>query len=172
MIRLLGGILVGAGCLGLGCWYRQQFGLRIHHLRCMSSILEMMMSEIRYSKATLPECCKRLAERTQEPYSQAFLEIFEYMRENTGEDFAAVFADRMGKVLAAVPVTRQEKELFLEFAQGTGYEEGRMQLRSIEQHKDMLADIITRLEQEAVKQGKMAVSLGAMSGLLLIIILL
>lgn len=130
------------------------------------------MSEIRFSKATLPECCRRLSERVEEPYKQAFLDIHQSMKENTGEGFGSVFSRRMESCLESVPVMKQEKELFLKFAAESGFEDGEMQIRSIERYNDMLKDIITRLEQEIAEKSRMALGLGAMSGLLLVIILL
>lgn len=130
------------------------------------------MSEVRYSKATLPECCGRLGERTQEPYRQALLDIYEAMKENTGEGFGQVFRRRMKECLSQIPVRKEEKELFVRFAEGSGFEDGRMQLRSMEQYNDRLQSIIECSERELAEKSRLALGLGAMSGLLLVIILL
>jgi len=53
-----------------------------------------------------------------------------------------------------------------------GFEEEKMQIRRIEQSKELLEGTIGRLERENAEKCKMAVGLGAMSGLLLLIILL
>lgn len=132
----------------------------------------MMMSEVSYSKATLPECCRHLSERLENPYRQALEEVYRTMRENTGEGFGRVFHDRMKECLDGVPLQKEEKELFLEFTNGCGFEDGKMQLRSMEQYNDRLKSLIRRLEQETAEKCRMALGLGAMSGLLLVIVLL
>jgi len=172
MTQLLGCILIACGCTGLGVWYRQQFELRLKHLRILNQILEMLMSEIRYSKATLPECCKRLAPRLEEPYKQSFLNIFETMKENTGEGFGQVFKKDMELCLGGIPLQKEEKELFLNAVSESGFEDGKMQLRNIEQHNELLKNIIEKQDKETAEKSRMAMCLGAMSGLLLIIILL
>lgn len=130
------------------------------------------MSEVRYSKASLPECCRRLSGRLEEPYKGAFEEVCFYMEENTGEEFGQIFCKRMEACFAQLPLRKEEKEIFLQFASGSGFEDGKMQVRSMEQYRDMLQDITVRMEQESGEQSRMALGLGAMGGLLLVIILL
>jgi stage III sporulation protein AB len=134
--------------------------------------MEVMMSEIRYSKSTLPECCRRLGDRLEDPYGLAFREIGEAMRENRGESFRDIFKEQIEKCLVHVPVRRQEKELFLQFAAESGFAEGKMQLLAIGQYQDRLKGIIEVAERELAEKSRMALGLGAMSGLLLVLILI
>lgn len=172
MLRVMGSIMVMAGCLGLGVWYRCQLKERLYHLRCMGNILEMMMSEVRYSKASLPECCLKLSSRLDEPYRSAFADVCHYMEENTGEGFAQVFRSRMEECLGSVNVGGEEKDIFLQFASLSGYEDGHMQLSAMEQYRELLDDLTKRLESEIREKSRMALGLGVMGGLLLVIILL
>ncbi len=172
MLRILGGSMIVSGCLGLGLWYRQQFIQRLQTLRILQSILEMLMSEIRYGKAPLPECCKRIGERQQEPYRSCFLKIYEKMAENRGDSFPKVFAEVMDDCLKKLPITKEDREDFLSFATGNGFEDGTMQLRTVERSRELLQLTVEELEKVNTEKCRMAVGLGAMSGLLLIIILL
>lgn len=172
MLRFAGCFLTTAGCVGLGCWYRQQFLQRLAHIRILVSIMDMMMSEVRYSKATLPECCVRLADRLVEPYRSSFLMVQEEMARHTGEAFGALFERYMKEGLDQVPLGKAEKELFLEFAGGCGYEDAIMQLTSMAQYRDRLQALTDSLAREVSQKGKMAVGLGTLGGLLLVIILL
>lgn len=172
MLRIAGCFLTAAGCVGLGCWYRWQFQQRLAHIRILVSIMDMMMSEVRYSKATLPECCVRLADRLEEPYRSSFLMVQEEMARRTGEAFGELFERQMKRGLEQAPLGREEKELFLEFAGGCGYEDARMQLTSMEQYRERLQAICDSLAREVSQKGKMAVGLGTLGGLLLVIIFL
>ncbi len=172
MIKLAGCILIAGGCMGLGYWYRVQFVDRLRHLRILITILDMMMSEVRYSKASLPECCRQLADRLEEPYQSSFLKIWEETRENSGEAYNYIFARNMQTCMGQVPLAREEKKLFLEVSQRFGYEEAQMQLCSMEQCREQLKRLAGRLEREVSEKGRMAMGLGTLGGLLLIIILL
>ena len=160
------------GCLGLGMWYRQQYALRLQSLRTLLNILELLMSEIRYGKSTLPECCKRIGERLEEPYQSALLKIYARMAENRGEAFDTVFCKQMEECFDSLPLHREDREHFLGFVQGNGFEDGRMQLKNIESSRELLRLTVAQLEKENVEKSRMAVGLGAMSGLLVVIILL
>lgn len=130
------------------------------------------MSEIRYGKATLPECCRQAAGHLKEPYGKCFREIFLEMQENTGAGFAEVFRTHMGECLEKLPIKKEDGEYFLHFTSENSFTEGKMQLRAIEQSRELLGNTTRELEQENGEKCRMAVGLGAMSGLLLVIVLL
>lgn len=132
----------------------------------------MLMSEIRYGKTTLPECCRHIGERLPDPVGKSFGQIYKTMQENGGESFTDVFCENMEKCLAGLPITGQDREDFLSFAMGQSFEDGCMQLRTIERSKELLQATAERLEKENAEKCRMAVGLGAMSGLLLVVILL
>ena len=172
MLRIVGGSMILLGCFGLGLWYRQQFILRLQTLRTLLGILDMLMSDIRYGKSTLPESCKRIGERQKEPYRSSFLEIYRTMEENGGECFPQVFCRHMEKCLRQLPIKAKDGEQFLAFAAGDSFEDGRMQLRTVERSKELLQLTVEGLEKENAEKCRLAVGLGAMSGLLLVIVLL
>ena len=130
------------------------------------------MGEVRYGKATLPECCRRIGERQEEPYKESLCSIYQRMEANHGESFQTVFCEQMSACLEKMPVTKQDKEDFLLFASGNSFEEGQMQIRTIERSKELLQSACQEVEKENKEKCRMAVGLGAMSGLLLVIILL
>ena len=172
MIRLAGCFLTICGCVGLGYWYRQQFFCRLYHLRLLISILNMIMSEVRYSKASLPECCRQISKRLEEPYQRSFLKIWEETQENCGESYHDIFQRNMQECLGQVPLGKEEKRLFLEVFGGFGFEESRMQLNSLEHCKEQLNGQLEGLRKEVGEKGRMAMGMGTLGGLLLIIILL
>jgi len=164
--------MIFSGCLGLGMWYSTQLRGRIKALRSLKNILELLAGEVRYGRATLPECCTHAAKYLSPPFDAAFLEIGEKMEENTGVAFGEVFRERMGEALAALPLKDGDRENFLAFTSQTGFMDSQMQLRAIEQSIELLELTEEKLQQENVEKSRMAVGLGAMGGLLLILILI
>ncbi len=162
--------MIVGGCLGLGLWYREQFVGRVLALRTLESILEMLMSEIRYGKATLPESCGQLAARLPGPFDQCLRRI--QFEAGGGIPFQEVFCTRMETAMKELPLKREDRELFLQAFQGQGFQDGAMQLKRLEQGLSQLSGRIAALEREQREKCRMAVGLGAMSGLLLLIILL
>lgn len=172
MLRIIGAVFIITGCTGIGFWYRRRFHMALWHLRYMYRIAELFMSEIRYGKAALPECCRQVGTKAQAPYRDALLAIQEGMDGSDGICFADKWREEMGQALVEVPVTKEEKEVFLEFSACSGLADNQMQIRALEQHRDMLASFIKNRERNLEKQSRMAAGLGIMSGLLLAVILI
>lgn len=164
--------MIVSGCLGMGLWYKALFLGRLENMRELQRIQELLVSEIRYGKSALPECCIRIASHLSEPYSSCFARIYRRMRENTGVIFWQVFREEVKECLDGLPLTEEDKNSFLGLFSENGFEDENMQIRTIEQSKELLRHTITQLEQENAEKCRMAVGLGAMSGLLLVIVLL
>lgn len=145
---------------------------RLSALRELVRILEMLMGEVRFGKATLPECCKRLSMRLSDPFGKAMEEIYLGMKKNEGTPFAELFLEKMNASMEQLPLTKEDKTNFFKFLGDGSYEDGNMQLRCMEQSKELLEETIASLSAECVEKGRVAVSLGAMSGVLLVIVLL
>lgn len=141
-------------------------------MRRLVSLLEMLMSEIRYGKATLPESCGRLAERMEEPYRGCLREIHRELSGGPGGTFQELFCLKMEACLKKLPLKKEDREIFLQPFRGQGFRDGTMQLVNLEQGLMQLSDSIKLQEREQQEKCYMAVGLGAMSGLLLLIILL
>ena len=172
MIKGMGCLLTVAGCIGLGLWYRQQFTERLHHIRILLNILDMMMSQVRYHKAMLPECCHYLSQRLEEPYKSAFSSLQDTFCRDTGENYGKLFYGEMAKCFDKVVLGKEEKTIFLEFTKSCGYEDAGLQINSMEQYRERLKQLLNRLEEEVAGKGRMAMGLSVLGGLLLIVILL
>lgn len=171
MLKGIAGIMVFSGCLGLGFWYRNQLNGRIKSLRLLQGMLELLASQVRYGRATLPECCRHVSVQLGPPFDQAFRGVAERMQENTGATFAEVFRDYLEKPLKELPLKQEDRETFMQFASKTGYQDGQLQLRFMEQSGELMAGTVERLEKESNEKCRMAVGLGAMGGLLLVLVL-
>lgn len=172
MQKVIGFILIFTGCTGLGLWYGWQFTLQLRALQEFCRILELFLGEIRFGRSTLPQCCLKLAERTEEPYKQGFQMIYERIQENSGESFEEICTSCLEQGLKGVRAHTHDKELFIQCFSKSGFEEDTLQLRSIEQTKEELEDRMSALSKENASKCRLALSLGTMSGLLIIILFL
>lgn len=146
--------------------------LKVQVLKDLQQILEMLKSEIRYGKATLPECCRRISEHMKEPYQSSFMKVFHRMQENTGEKFEVIFGEILEQCFSKLPIAETDKAQFLQFVSTNSFTEQKMQLCAIEKSEDNLRHRAEELEKENTQKCRIAVGLGAMSGLLLVIVLL
>lgn len=171
VLKGIGGVMIFSGCLGLGLWYREQLTGRIRALRVLCGILDLLASQVRYGRAMLPECCHNVAAQLEPPLDQVFRTVASRMQENTGASFARVFREQLTEQLEEMPLTSDDREIFFQFVSETGFSDGQMQLRVMEQSGEQLAGTAKRLEKESAEKCRMALGLGIMSGLLLILVL-
>lgn len=171
MLKIVGTLMIFVGCTGLGVWYGGQFRKQIQVLRRFCHVLELFLGEIRFGRCTLPECCMRVSERVEEPYRRLLSDIYRQSCENTGESFGEMCKEILEEGLSKENVSKEDKTLFMDCFENSGYEEDVMQLRVMEQAKEELEKKVILLEEELVSKCRLALSLGTMSGLLLIILL-
>lgn len=172
MLKLIGAVLIIAGAAGLGISYRQDFKDRLYHTKCLYTILELLESEISYSKAALPEACRMISNRIMNPYSAGLYNVWEIMNLNNGLTFSLAWKQEMGKCMYDIPIGNTEKEAFLKFAESTGYADNQMQLKMLEKCKITLGGAIKHQEERMENKSKVVMSIGLMGGLFLTIVLL
>ena len=169
---LFGGGLILGGCIGLGIWYRQQFLERLRLLRELIRILEQWSSEIRFGQATLPECCRRVGRSADGALGAVFAEVYEAYQTEQGEGFLAVARRELGRRLLQFPLKKEDVEQFLLFTGQEGYRDREMQLTALELSRQGVERIAEVQQREIRQKCRLSLSLGTMSGLLLLLLLL
>lgn len=141
-------------------------------LRALTRILELFMSEIRYGKAAMPECCGRAAGRMEEPFREGMQDACRLYREGERDSFPDAFCESMERSLRKVPLQREDRELFLQPFREPGFQDGSMQLKCLEQGAELLRDSIRLREKELPGKCRVAMGLGGMGGIFVLLILL
>lgn len=172
MQRVIGFLMIFAGCAGIGMWYGNRYREQVQVLRDFCYILEILAGEIRYGRCVLAQCCLQVAKRTQEPFRQSFMQVYERMLQNGGESFEEICEGGLKEGLKDIAAKAEDKEIFIQCFSKAGFQEDILQLRMIEQGKRQLEDRLCVMEGEAASKYKLALGMGVMSGLLLIILLL
>lgn len=172
MQKIIGFIMILSGCCGLGFWYSSQFKEQLEVLREFCRILELFSGQIRFGRCTLQEGCLQLTERVEEPYKQIFTDIYEEACKNHGESFGSICNRYLEAGLQKVSCRKKDKELFIKCFTAGGFEEDIMQLRMIEQTKEEIEERLKETAKENESKCRLALSMGAMSGLLLVILFL
>lgn len=166
------------GTLGLGIWYRNKFYERVEILCKLTGIIDLFLSEISFSKATMPECCAQVGIRicagdeTDRKLGNSLIKVHELMGRNEGITFDKAFSETMSECLSTFVLEGTDIADFLKIS-GTGsYSDGQMQIKALERIRDDLNDKVSELKNEVENRGRIAVGLGALGGLLLVIVLL
>lgn len=164
--------MIVCGCLGLGIWYRQQFLGRLHRIRELIAILEQWSSEVRYNRSTLPECCLRIGNCREDRLGRICKEVYEEYITSEGRGFLEMAEESFRKKLNTLPLKKEDIDRFLLFTGREGYPDEAMQIRAIELAKQELERTAEMQQREISQKCRLSVGLGAMSGLLIVILLI
>lgn len=171
MLRLIGCLLVLAGCTGVAGSVCMDTNNRLMQLKQIRSIYENMKYYIAYQKAAIPEVLFWLSGKAGPPFDGAFERIYQSVYEE-GESLPLMWKQYMGAAMAQSPLNGQEKLLILDFPSCLGYMEERAQAGALD---ELLREVNLRIEElERDKKGKnkMIMSLGVAAGVLMSILLL
>ena len=164
--------MIVCGCLGLGLWYREQFLGRLQAIRGLICILEQWSSEVRYNRSTLPECCLRIGRHREDHLGQICAEVYEEYTAAEGCGFLEMAEASFRKKLNALPLKKDDIDSFLIFTGREGYTDETMQIRALELAKQELERMAEMQQKEIRQKCRLSVGLGAMSGMLIVILLI
>ena len=170
-MQMLGAGLILTGCLGLGLWYRQQMVQRLHLTRALICILEQWISEIRYSRCTLPECCRQIGRQRADRLGEICDNVYREYEEAEDIGFLELAVISFRRQLQTLPLKKEEVEAFLLFLGKEGYTEETMQIRAMELSRQRLEQTAEAQQREIASKCRLSVGLGAMSGMLILLLL-
>ncbi|WP_312092262.1 stage III sporulation protein SpoIIIAB [Niallia sp.] len=171
MIKIIGAILILASTSWGGMEFSKLLSQRPKQIRALKSALQSLEAEIMYGHTPLHEACRRLAEQLSEPLSFFFASFAERLikEDTTVKEAWTLCLDDIWKKTA---MKNSELEIMKQFGETLGRHD-----RFSQQKQIMLT--LTHLEREEEeareiqgKYEKMIRSLGFLSGLLIVILLM
>lgn len=112
-----------------------------------------------------------MQKQLQEPFKSCFERLSRKLQETNGESCGKIFRNSLEEVMGELPLQQADKDAFLQFIPENGYMDGQMQLLSIQRSRALLESTMEKLEKENAEKCRLALGLGAMSGMLLVLIL-
>jgi stage III sporulation protein AB len=171
MIKLIGAALIIAATTWTGIEASKQLSERPKQLRLLKSALQSLEAEIMYGHTPLHEASRKLSSQLQKPISLIF-ESFAAKLTESETTVRTAWEESLKEVWKSTAFKQGEYEILRQFGETLGRHD------RVSQQKQIILTI-THLEREEVdacdrqvKYEKMVKSLGFLSGLLLIILLM
>ncbi len=171
-MRFVGAGMIVIGFLGLGIKIRQEFIFRLKTVRKFVEILEFLDGEIRFYKATLSECCREVSGMLEDPWRCCFANIAVRAEERCGIDFTSIYREEMGECMSGMPLDGETRELLLRLFDNHYAGDPLMRQQVVGRNKALLERRADLLAEEVREKSRMAVGLCAVSGILLVVILM
>ncbi|WP_163102629.1 stage III sporulation protein SpoIIIAB [Peribacillus alkalitolerans] len=170
MMKLVGAALILIASTWIGFELARQFSQRPRQLRQMKTALQSLEAEIMYAHTPLKDAAKKLSKQLPKPINWLF-DSFAKKLERTDTNVSEAWDDSLNEIWKWLSLKQGEYEILSQFGVTLGKHD------RYQQQKQILLTMthLEREEQDAIeRQGKyekMVKSLGFLSGLLLIILL-
>ncbi len=180
MLKICGACILILGSFGFGWCVCREMDRRAELLGLLARAFAMLESEVGYSRATLPDGLRRVGRRLggeaslKPEYSlgACFCRIGGQAGGVSGRTFSQCWERELPAFLSGTCLTGKEKALLLSFPEFTGFADGQMQLRALEQFQAMVGDAGKRAAAEAEEKRRMVLSVSTACGILTAILML
>lgn len=171
-IKIIGVILVISGCTGVGLTVGGNYSRRYRQLEMLKHMVTLLMGEIRYAPAELPEIFLRVAERVSPPFDGFLKGIIGEMSAMDGRTLAQLWREGVERSLSGTCLTREDKNRLDRLGAQLGILDRETQLSVMALYLQELETAMAELGRTMGQKQKVSLSLGLLSGLFLTVILL
>ncbi|GKU81147.1 stage III sporulation protein SpoIIIAB [Niallia sp. NCCP-28] len=171
MIKIVGAIIILASTSWVGMEFSKVLSERPKQLRQLKTALQSLEAEIMYAHTPLHEAARRLAEQLSPPLS-IFFSVFSNKLAQEETTVRDAWSKSLEEIWTSTAMKQPELEIMKQFGETLGRHD------RISQQKQILLTLshLEREEAEArnnqMKYEKMVKSLGVLSGLLIVILLM
>lgn len=169
MVRLVGAVLVAAGCTWLGFQAASELRRQLRSLREMSAGLALLERELELGRPPLPLLMERAAGRSSGTARLLFQRCREGLEQLDLENFSSLWR-RLAEERSEL--TPEGQAILIPLGDILGRYEVHAQAEGLRAVRNRLDALAVRLEEENRRQGRVYQALGLSGGAFLVILLL
>lgn len=168
MVRLTGSILLMLGFCGLAFDKVKEDQRKIKRLHILRDFVVFLLKEIQYFGAPIPYICREYEKRTKGELKNFLREVCNGFENNPGSTFEKIWLEK----IQSYGKQKEERKQLEALCSNFGFLNTGMQQAAIEHFLNDLEKLILQKEKKYQDNKKLVLYFGAMSGLLLSILLL
>lgn len=172
MVKIIGCILVVAGCTGIGFWRAECMKRRLQEMQDLKRYVLFMKGEICCGNRTLPETFLELEKKAKGIWRQFFGNTGKILGKMEGGTLAEIWKSQMQQQLSGSYLREREKREWLTLGENLGYLDMEMQLHMLDIFQIHLSESMEVEREEVRNQSKLSRVLGLMSGIFLTVLLI
>lgn len=170
-IKVIGVICVISGCVGTGLSMSRSYVRRYRQLEMLRQMTVLLKGEIRFACAELPEAFEHVARRIDPPFSDFLKDLSGELRSMEGKPFHVLWKKHVEGSLGHSCLTKDDLEALIRMGGQLGFLDREMQLAAIDLYLDELDISMKSFGQTISQKQRLSLSLGILSGLFLVILL-
>lgn len=172
-MKWIGALLFISMTTWIGFHYSKQLHDRPKHIRYLKSTLQILEAEMTYSKHPLQEVFLILAIQSPSPIQSIFSALHKRMENNhDNEDFNTIWTEEIEGIRYKTALGKNEQDILMQFGKTLGQHDLLQQQKSIILTQTHLQRELEVAQEQAITYGKMARSLGVLSGVFIVLLLI
>lgn len=170
-----------SGCTAFGILVAKGFLMRVRQLRELEHLIGYMSGEVRYRREILPQAFGNVSAKCKEPFATWLRSLSDNLKQEpqilpadeafstAAPDFDSIWQNAAGKLYLLSAFKREDMEYLYNLGQTIGYLDVQAQEQGLMLLQGDLKRHIQRLENEMKERIRVATILGAVVGILLVI---
>lgn len=172
MIKIIGVILIVAGCTGMGFSFGGDLKERLTSLKLLRRMALLLRSEIKYRNTVLAEAFYHVAGNMGGACGRFLENVHKALEEKSGRGFAEIWEAAVDCELSGEALCAKDILILKELGGQLGFLDREMQLTTLDLYLEQVGQEIAAAEAGIREKVRIYGCLGVMGGLFLAIILL
>ncbi|HLT56626.1 MAG TPA: stage III sporulation protein SpoIIIAB [Bacillota bacterium] len=170
-MKWIGALLLVGATTWAGFEWSHRLIMRPKHIRLIKNALQILEAEIVYSQMPLRDAFQRVAGQIPNPVHSFFYGLYAAMKEKH-IDFYEVWKSQVDRLMERSCLHRNEREILYQFGRTLGQHDFYQQQKHIQLALTHLERELEDARDEQLKYSKMAKTLGILSGLFIVLLLI
>lgn len=171
-MKWIGAILVFTACTGFGLAFADYQKKRLRAIRILKKAVITLRGQILYANAPIGEALKETGERMPDPVRFFFLAVAERLEEGEGSSLREIWKEELGKIQEEWALEKQDLSDFEQFGSELGYLDLSMQEKTLNLYLERLEWTEKTFQSSLDGKVRLCASLGVLSGIFLVIVLI
>ncbi|HLR01350.1 MAG TPA: stage III sporulation protein SpoIIIAB [Virgibacillus sp.] len=171
MFKIIGALCIIGSSSWIGWSWSRDLERRTVQIRQCINAVQMLESEMRYSQLTLQDAFQRLARRLPHPIYILFENLVKDLDDSKGTLYT-IWEKEVTNFLPITAMRQDEKEILLQFGQTLGQHDMVQQEKHIRLALSHLERVLQSAINDEYKYSKMGKSLGILTGIFFVLILI
>ncbi|MDC3414423.1 stage III sporulation protein SpoIIIAB [Aquibacillus sp. 3ASR75-11] len=170
-MKWIGALLLLSATTWVGFEFAKKLNDRPKQIRQLKNALQILEAEILYSQSPIVEACIAIGKQLPEPICWFFQSVSKDLSKGQSNLFE-VWKKNIQRFWAITAMEKNEKEIMLQFGRTLGQHDFTQQQKHIQLALTHLERELQEAQDHQYRYGKMVKSLGFLTGLLIILLLI
>lgn len=170
--KLIGSILIIFACTGYGFSKGREYKKHIDELEELRRIATMFETETSYSRLPIAELSSRISKKVKEPYKAWLIRLSISLHRESQETLAYIWEREASVLLENLSLTQEEKNDLKTLGIQIGNYNIQMQENAFRWYARQIEERQIKLTKEVSEKQRLCNSLGVLTGIFLVILLI